>query len=491
MSLGSDLGVTRGGRAPFSMSAIAAKTAALKPAVQSLTGDFYGPVLLVAFVAGEILSQLALLSQFFAPARVLVRTASFIGNIVYLFALQRAGGTRHPSWRFALLSLVVVAASILHPDTSNAWAGLASVLLHASVLAPIFWVPRVKLNERTVYNVFLMLWLFHSASAVVGALQAYFPGSFQPALSTAFNDMPFLVGLEINLSDGSRIFRPMGLSDMPGGAAMAAVYSVLLGAGFLLDRRTNWFFRAVVIGAMAMGLVALYLTQVRSLLIMMCVSVLAMGLPLALQRRLPQFGALAATFVGIAVFGFGAAVAVGGEDVTNRFFTLISEDPGTVYYTNRGLFLQNTFENLLPTYPLGAGLGRWGMVYRYFGSGPGSAPGLWAEIQWTAWLYDGGVLLILLYTCAILVALWVCLKIAADETLAEQELRKWAAVLFGYGVGAVAITFNSPMFESTGGVDFWILNTAVFAAATQGGMRVRGAVTRPRGTSAPLSGRRA
>jgi hypothetical protein len=453
------------------MSAISARAAALRPALRSLANDYYPPVFLFAFVIGEIASQLALLFQFFAPARIIVRTAAFVGNLIYLFVLQRPGGARHPAWPMAILSLVVVVASILHPDTSNAWAGMASAALYAAVLAPIFWVPRIHLNERSVYQVFLLLWMFHSASAVVGALQAYFPGSFQPALSTSVAESATLVGLQINLSDGSQIFRPMGLTDSPGGAAVGAVYSVMLGSGFLLDRRTSWPFRAVIIVAMAMGLVALYLTQVRSLLIMLWVSLLALALPLSLQKRLPQFGALIGTCAAIAFFGFGAAVAVGGQDVVDRFFTLVSDDPRTVYYTNRGLFLQHTFQDLLPAYPLGAGLGRWGMVYHYFGGGPGSAEPLWAEIQWTAWLFDGGVLLMILYSLAILRTLKVCLEIAANENLAEPELRKWAAVLFGYGVGAVAVTFNAPIFQSTGGVDFWILNATVFAAASQSQLR--------------------
>jgi hypothetical protein len=175
-----------------------------------------------------------------------------------------------------------------------------------------------------------------------------------------------------------------------------------------------------------------------------------------------------AALAGIAVLGLAAAVSLGGDGVTNRLSTLVDDNPATVYYTNRGFFLQDTLENLIPKYPLGAGLGRWGMVAYYFGGGGvGAPPSLYAEIQWTAWLYDGGVALMIVYPLAIVVALALCLRIAAQKDLSEPELRKWAAVLFGYGVGAVAVTFNSPLFESTAGVDFWILNAAVFAAASQ------------------------
>ena len=126
----------------LSGGAVAAKSAALMPTLDALATDYYPPIVLFGFLIGEIVSQLVLVSQFFAPARVAVRTAAFVGNLVYLFVLQRRGGKRHPAWPIAIISLVVVSASLMHPDTSNAWAGVASVLLHAAVLAPIFWVPR-------------------------------------------------------------------------------------------------------------------------------------------------------------------------------------------------------------------------------------------------------------------------------------------------------------------------------------------------------------
>jgi hypothetical protein len=449
-------------------AAISAKSGALRPSLSELSQKFFSPSLLFAFIGGEILCQLILIFPLFAAGRVFVRIAAFVGSLAFLFILQRSGGPRHPSYSLAVVSLLILAVSFLHPDTANAWAGIASVLLHLAVIAPIFWVSRIRLSEKSVWTLFLILWLFHSASAVVGAMQAYFPGRFLPAVSPTIADSPYAAGLEISLADGSRIYRPMGLTDLPGGASMAAVYSVLLGAGFLLDRRTRNWFRVVILGTMALGLVALYLTQVRSLMVMLGASTLAMGVPFYLQRRSRSFLAFFGAFGVIAALGLGAAVSLGGEAVSSRVSTLVDDNPATVYYTNRGIFLEDTLENLIPKYPVGAGLGRWGMVNHYFGdTGVGGPPPLWAEIQWTAWLYDGGVALMIAYPIAVLIALGVCLRIAAREDLAEPEIRKWAAVLFGYGVGALAVSFNSPLFESTSGVDFWILNAAVFAAASQ------------------------
>ena len=46
---------------------------------------------------------------------------------------------------------------------------------------------------------------------------------------------------------------------------------------------------------------------------------------------------------------------------------------------------------------LGAGLGRWGMMRYYFGN-PWSrhSAALWAELQFPAWILDGGIILTVL-----------------------------------------------------------------------------------------------
>ena len=46
-----------------------------------------------------------------------------------------------------------------------------------------------------------------------------------------------------------------------------------------------------------------------------------------------------------------------------------------------------------PRVLIGAGLGRWGMAAGYFGTA--SLPGIWAEIQVTGWVVDGGILMLI------------------------------------------------------------------------------------------------
>jgi hypothetical protein len=164
------------------------------------------------------------------------------------------------------------------------------------------------------------------------------------------------------------------------------------------------------------------------------------------------------------VVGAAWAVTIGGETVTERLRTLIEEDPQTVYYQNRGHFLEYTFRYALPRWPFGAGLGRWGMMNYYFGTAddPQSEP-LWAEIQWTSWTYDGGAPLMLAYVVAIGIALWQSWKIGARRDNGDVGL--WGAVIFAFNIGCLAVTFNYPIFMGQAGMDFWLLNAALFAAA--------------------------
>ncbi len=255
----------------------------------------------------------------------------------------------------------------------------------------------------------------------------------------------------------------MGLTDTPGGAAIAGLYALLFGTGMFLS--TNPPFRGarlVAVTSMLSGLMCLYLCQVRSLLVMGAVCVLALLVILLLTGRIARLFRLLGVSGVLVPGAFALALAIGGKGMTARLSTLVEQDPGSVYYTNRGRFLETTLNNYLPLYPFGAGLGRWGMMNAYFGS---AADSLWVEIQWTAWLFDGGVPMVLLYSTAVLLASWACLKITMRRYGAGAEsLSLWAAVIVAYDVGAMAICFTYPLFESTSGVEFWLLNIAVLCA---------------------------
>jgi hypothetical protein len=421
---------------------------------------------LVGFLLLHIACQLLLLVPQLSSVRTAVRMAAFGVSLAFLVIIPSKRITRTPLSTCALCILATLGLEFFHPEGGGLLGGLAAIMMKLAVLAPIFWVPRTETTATHFQALITILWLYYTASAVLGVLQAYFPGEFQPPLSAviAARGNLRLAGLEIELASGERTFRPMGLTDLPGGAASAGLYAVLLGTGMLLSARPPFRgARVSAVGGMVAGMMCLYLCQIRSLVVMAGVCTLTLLAVLLISGQISKLVGLLGA-VGVIVPGaFALALAIGGKSMTARLTTLVESDPGSVYYVHRGLFLEHTLTHDLPLYPLGAGLGRWGMVYKYFGD---SAPGLWAEIQWTAWLYDGGVALILLYLTAILIASWGCLKIARrQDSEGQHSLSLWAAVIFAYNVGALAVCFNFPLFDGTGGVEFWLLNMAVSCAA--------------------------
>jgi hypothetical protein len=412
----------------------------------------------------EIACQFALLSPTFAPARMFIRAAAFAASLLGFFGLRGAGDA-HPSRGLAIAALVVLGASIFHPDSGGIAVGVATVMLNFAIVAPIFWVPRIRIDLSTVRALIFAFWAVQAASAAVGALQVYYPGQFQPSAATVLSDEQ-LGALQITLANGARVSRPMGLTDSPGGAGIGAAYCILLATGLLVDRPRLWL-RGLLIASMFVGCFTLYLCQVRSLLVMVVISLVAMAIPLVVQGRLGRLATFGLPLVATALLGFTLATAVGGEAVTGRLSTLIEDNPTTVYYSNRGFFLHHTLSELLPQYPLGAGLGRWGMMRTYFGNQSNASPPIWVEIQWTGWLLDGGVPLMVAQAGCLIVALGEAIRLALRNDAEGQELAKFAAMLAGYGVGALALTFNSCPFASTMGLDFWLLNATIFAASRQ------------------------
>jgi hypothetical protein len=253
----------------------------------------------------------------------------------------------------------------------------------------------------------------------------------------------------------------MGLTDTPGGAATGGLYAFVLGLGLFLAER-KWFWKVACLLGMMAGLYCILLSQVRSVLIMTAICALVFCCVLLWQLDWQRFSVAVCTLAAVTAVGVAAALVVGGQSVIDRLDSLVAQDPATVYYTGRGYHLHRMLEVELKEFPMGAGLGRWGMINYYFGDDQAMKEPLWAEIQWTAWLFDGGIGLIVAYAGAMVMALMVAWRVAMRGGAGAIGL--WGAILFAYNVGAVAITFNYPIFMSQGGMEFWILNACVYAA---------------------------
>ena len=206
-------------------------------------------------------------------------------------------------------------------------------------------------------------------SAAVGVLQVYYPDVFLPpefsALARSLN--PAIVdALSYVGPDGRSIIRPPGLSDLPGGAAVAGLTTVVLGIAYIGHEGHHRLVRIFSVGAVAVGMTALYLTQVRALTVMAAVGVLVFAAVRLRQGRILQGGWIAVGGAALVAASFMWAAAIGGKAIEDRFSGLIETGLLDTYQQTRGLFLEYTLRELLFRFPLGAGLGRWGMMQVYF-----------------------------------------------------------------------------------------------------------------------------
>jgi hypothetical protein len=426
-----------------------------------------------AFVVFQLLCSVLLLIPDFGGARLILRVATFGAGLVLLVSLRGRGG-RHPSAIMGMLAIVVVAVAVMNPDTTNLVAGGAQAVLYLAVISPLFWVPRLDIDLRVIRRVALILFAFHSVSALFGVLQVYYPGRFQPHLSSLIaGRRGYVDQLMIITNSGVKVFRPMGLTDIPGGAAISGLYAILLGSGFFLTRRNPWMMTASAI-SMVLGVTCLYLSQVRAVLVMTGIAMVVIGGILLWRRDLIRVGTLAGVIAAVAVGGYGTAMGLAGPSVARRVATLTAARPGTVYYNERGHFFYDALTKTLPQAPLGQGLGHWGMMATYFGQGDTSGKAVWVEIQWAGWIVDGGAPLAFFYCAALLIALYAIWKVAhAPAPESAPELPVWATIVLAYGIGAFALTFSYPIFLSEPGMEFWLLNAAMFAAARHARSRSR------------------
>jgi hypothetical protein len=377
-------------------------------------------------------------------------------------------GRRHPAARAAAIVIVIVGLGLAHPFTDGPLAGIAQLGLYIAILGPLFWVPRLALDMATFRRLALLLWGINAASAALGALQVYAPGSFQPNLSSVIAEQAdaTIDGLQIVTATGERVFRPMGLTDVPGGASIAGFYTLLFGVGIYLTKPAAWL-RVLTAASMLLGLTCIYLSQIRSILVLALTCLLVLGGLLLWHRRLRELASLSVVTTVVVLGGLAVAVSLGGDSVTERLLTLIEDAPVHVYYQNRGFFLEYTMMELLPEHPLGAGLGRWGMSNAYFGDsilrngGP-----IWVEIQWTGWVVDGGVPLMAAYVLVLALAFVTAVGLMRRGAVdGRTDVVLWAGIVAGYNVGMFALTFNYALFISQIGMDFWLINAALFAAS--------------------------
>lgn len=396
-------------------------------------------------------------------ARFLIRSLPYLGNIGLLLVYSR----RSPSWKlfpgthWLLLVSVLLAAEMLNPKTALI-PGLAQVVFCNAIDVSAFWGGKGIRDKRRLDRILYLTFLFAAAGAVVGFLQAKF-GILMPAQFSSValaSDPRKIEELTYIGANGQAIIRPPGLSDMPAGACGSAMYATVLGVALALGSGS---FRWASIPYLAVVLVAtitLYLTQVRIMFIAAVVGVALISWAAARQKR--RYGVrIVVAAAAVLSVAFIYAVAIGGASVSDRFASLVAKDPGKTYQANRGHFVTHTIDDLLPAYPLGAGLGRWGMMRTYTQNyvEAGDPPAIWAEIQMTGWLLDGGFLMWILYGGAIISSLVYSYKTASSHS--DPELRYLAGIVFTLNAVTVLMAWDAPVFNSGLGGEFWKLSSAI------------------------------
>ena len=416
-----------------------------------------------------VISQTAIPALLYLPGtqsfRLYIRIASFAISFATLLwwgvaVAKTSRPHRAMPWIFAAMAYIVV--MIFHPLTASTFAGLAQLVLYLSVIAPLFWAGTFVRTPEHMARLMALLLICNGLNALVGVLQVYDPGRWMPPeMSRLMSESLYGLGtVSYHGPDGRLIVRPPGLFDTPGAVAGPGMYAALLGLVFA-SSAIAWWKRLAALGASFAGIAAIYLSQVR---ISLAVTLLMFGIyaaTLTFQKRAAKATAFTMLAAGIVVLSFIGAITLGGDSVLDRFMTLFSDDPLAVYYRARGVQLNLTFNQLLFDYPLGAGLGRWGMAGAYFGT-PG-VPGIWAEIQITGWMIDGGVLMIVLYAGALITAAVSQYRLAMQTRY--PRIAVCGGVVFAANLGIAAMVFSFTPFVTQIGIQYWFLAGALHGVA--------------------------
>jgi hypothetical protein len=423
-----------------------------------------------------IIGQTALPALLYLPnvqaLRLPIRIAPFAVSLLALawwLASRRDRSVRHPSSAWVLIGLAWMALMMLHPTTAGVRAGLAQVALYVAVLAPLLWASRFVDSYRQFARILWILLICNGINSTVGVLQVYDPDRWMPySLSRLVTESDMGLGPVSYVGpDGRRIIRPPGLFDTPGSVAGAGMYAALLGVVFAASAASLWR-RALAAAFAFSGIAAIYLSQVRVSLVVLALMLATYLGCLVLQRRtatLVRSGLLTAFVI---VAGFTFSLALGGESVRERVLTLFEDDPVTLYQQTRGEQLTYTFRQLLGEFPLGAGLGRWGMAGAYFGETSGASPSpIWAEIQITGWVLDGGLLLLAFYGLALVLASLTDYRLAIGPS--DSYMNASAAVVLAANLGTAALIFSFTPFVTQVGQQYWFLAGALHGLAVRYG----------------------
>ncbi|MBA4018736.1 MAG: hypothetical protein C0483_16335 [Pirellula sp.] len=417
------------------------------------------------FLVVQFVCQAALMMERLGGIRTLLRAVAFASSLIMLALLTEKPSRPHPAKLIALAFLTFMGMGLVHPN-ANHLSGIAHWLLNIAIWAPLFWIGRTTVTARTLGNLLLLLWFFHLGSSLIGVLQVYYPDRFAPSAQFVREMLGTSAdGLLINRADGKQVWRPFGLSDTPGGAAVSGSFAAVVGI-FILLAKPGFGVRLLAVGGILAGFFCLYTCEIRSIMVTTVVGSVVLVALQFYQGKVTRSAAAILFLPLIFALALSWTRSIGDERLGRRLHALTEESASETYYKSRGFFVTMTITDELPKYPLGAGLGRYGMMYRYFGDKRSrDSTAMFVEVQITAWLYDGGVPLVVLGYGALFVASFATLRIAVSRRV-SGVIADYATVITALNAGWIAASFNNALFEGPSGMIFWLLNGAVFAAAS-------------------------
>jgi hypothetical protein len=431
----------------------------------------------VGFAEIFLISQTALPALLYLPGsqaiRLPIRFSAFAISLAAFAWYLAEGTTRAPRsrpqpWAAAVMGLLTI--MLFHPQTPSLEGGFAHMGVYFAVLAPLFWAPALVKSPEQLARLLWILLLCCGVNSLVGVLQVYDPARWLPAEFSRIvtSGSGGLGSVTYTGPNGEQIIRPPGLFDTPGAVAGPAMFAAVLGLIFAVSAVAAWK-RALALSMAAAGLGAIYLSQVRVSLVAAVVMIATYALVSFRQGRAgraSQFSLLA----GAIVLGtLSMAVALGGTAISERVASLFAASPVNVYQGARGAQLTFTFSELLFHYPFGAGLARWGMPGAYFGSSNPDVPPIWAEIQFTGWLIDGGILMVGLYLAALAAATYSQWRVA--QQMQFPRLAVCGAVVLAANLGPAVMILSFTPFVAQIGIQYWFLAGALHGVASRYGVQ--------------------
>jgi hypothetical protein len=426
------------------------------------------------FVIGQTILPALLYFHLLQPLRLPIRVGAFVGSLAALAAAQR--GSRRklpPSSTWLLCAFAYLMLMIFHPSTNTYLAGFAQAMLYLAVMAPLFWAPAMTHSALHLRRILWLLLVLNGINAAVGVLQVYDPKTWMPKELTTqdfsgvvqIRTMPSsgVKVLSYKGKEGENVVRPPGLFDSPGAVAGPGMFAGLIGLAFFVAVHGVWKKVAALFLAL-MGVSVIYLTQVRTSLVVLLGMVFVYFWALLVIKKAGQAASLLGASAALILSAFSLALFLGGGSILDRFATLWVKNPADVYYASRGEQLESGVTKFLVDYPFGAGLARWGMMRHYFGNpwNLNSSP-IWAEVQFPAWILDGGFVLLVLYSLAIIASLRQAVMLVLRAP--SDRIRSVAALVLAVNAGTAALTFSFTPFTTQLGLQYWLLCGALHGAA--------------------------